>query len=125
MSTFQTLFTPIFIIVALCIFIGGIVILQVFDKLFAGSKNLTMIRIFCISIIFNIIIFVFLIMSFSKIKFQTGQQGPSGNKGVKGNSGDPGGIQICNVKYQTIEEKKSFEKAADYLDTRPPNINTD
>lgn len=124
-TTFQTLFTPIFIIVALAIFIGGIVVLQVMDKLFAGSKNLTIIRIFCICIIFNIMILVFLIMSFSKIKFQIGPQGPTGNKGLKGGKGVPGGIKPCGVKYQTVEEKKSFEKSLDYLDLKPPLINTD
>jgi hypothetical protein len=125
MSTFQTLFTPIFIIVTLAILIGGIVILQVFDKLFQGSKNLTMIRIFSISFILNIIILIFLIMSFSKIKFQTGPQGPSGNKGLKGSSGIPGGLQVCKPKYQTIEEKKVFEAGLDYLDLKPPLLKTD
>jgi hypothetical protein len=120
MSSFQGLFTPIFIISALCIFIAGIVGLQVLDRLFEGSKNLSMIRLFCISIIINIIILIFLIMSFNKVTFQIGPQGPSGNKGVKGNMGAPGGLQVCGNKYQTVQEKKTFEKSQNYLDLKPP-----
>ena len=125
MSTFQDVFTPIFIIVALVICIIGVVILQVLNRLFAGSQNLSTIRIFCICIIINIVILIFLIMSFSKIKVQRGPQGPVGNKGIKGSNGDPGGLQVCGVKYQTIEEKKAFEKSLNYLDLKPPLINTD
>jgi hypothetical protein len=94
MSTYQTLFTPIFIIIALSICIAGIVGLQVLDRLFAGSSNLTTIRLFAIS-----------------------------NKGRKGDIGAPGGLQICGNNYQTVEEKKSFEKSLNYLDLKAPLIN--
>ena len=58
-ETLQDLFTPIFIIVAIMIFIGGIVGMQFLDRLFAGSKNLQSIRIFAISITLNVIILIF------------------------------------------------------------------
>ena len=124
MSSYQDLFTPIFIFIALSILIGGIVGLQLLDRLFIGSKNLTTIRLFGISIIINIIILIFLIMSFSKIKFQKGLPGPRGNKGSKGNIGSPGGINVCGINYQTVEEKKAFEMTVDYLDLKSPLINT-
>jgi hypothetical protein len=125
MTTYKDLFTPIFIVIALSLFIGGIVVLQVLDKLFHGSKNLPMIRIFCICVILNIIIIVFLIMSFSRVKLQTGPQGPTGNKGQQGYEGKTGGLQICSKKFQTIEEKKTLLKNQDYLDVRPPLIKND
>lgn len=125
MTSYQDVFTPIFIIVALFIFIVGIIILQVLNKIFAGSQNLATIRIFCICIIINIVILVFLIMSFSKIKVQRGPNGPDGNKGLKGSQGDPGGLVVCSLKYQTIEEKKALEKSLNYLDLKPPLLNTD
>ena len=125
MSTYKDLFTPIFIVVALALFIGGIVILQVLDKLFHGSEHLSMIRIFCISIILNVIIIVFLIMSFSRVKLQTGPQRPTGNKGQRGDSGKTAGIQECTKKYQTIQEKKTFIKNKNYLNLRPPLIKND
>ena len=125
MATYKDLFTPIFIIIALSLFIGGIVILQVLDSLFHGSKNLPMIRIFCICFILNIIIIVFLIMSFNRVKIQIGPQGPSGNKGQMGSEGKSGGLLICKTKNQTIEEKKKILKDQNYLDLRPPLLKTD
>ena len=125
MSSFQTLFTPIFIITSLVIFIVGLVGLQILDRLFAGSKNLNAIRMFGFTILINIIILLFLIMSFSKVKFQQGSQGPQGNKGERGYQGNNGGLQVCGKKYQTVEEKKSFEKALNYLDMKAPLIELD
>jgi len=119
---FNDFFTPIFVIIALSIFIAGIVGLQVLDRLFMGSKNLTTIRLFGISIIINVIILVFIIMSFSKIKFQRGPQGPMGNKGNKGYTGKAGGLQICSKVYETVQEKKAFERSLNYLDLKPPLI---
>ena len=125
MSTYKDLFTPLFIVIVLALFIGGIIVLQVLDKLFHGSKNLLMIRIFCICMILNIIIIIFLIMSFNKVKIQAGPQGPTGNKGQPGDEGKAVGLQICKEKVQTIDEKKTIQKAKDYLDLRPPLIKND
>ena len=122
---FNDFFTPIFVIIALSILIGGMVGLQVLDRLFMGSKNLIAIRLFGISIIINIVILVFIIMSFSKIKFQRGPQGPMGNKGNKGSKGIPGGLQVCGETYETVQEKKAFQRSLNYLDLKPPFINDD
>ena len=120
----KSLFTPIFIIVAICIFIVGIIGIQMLDKLFIGSLNLNAIRLFGITIILNIIIFVFIIMSFSKVKLAVGKQGPQGNKGTQGLYGVDGGINICKPNYQTAQDKKAFEHSINYLDTKPPLIET-
>ena len=124
-TTMQELFTPIFIICALSIFIGGIVGIQFFDRLFAGSKNLNAIRMFGLAILINIIVLVFILMSFSKVKFSQGPQGPQGNKGSRGGFGKNGGINLCSKKYQTAEEKKTFERANNYLDLKPPVLDFD
>jgi membrane-bound ClpP family serine protease len=123
--TIQELFTPIFIVIALSIFITGIIGIQILDRLFAGSKNLNAIRMFALAILINIIILVFILMSFSKIKFTSGTQGPQGNKGSRGGNGKDGGISLCNKKYQTAEEKKTFERLNDYLDLKPPVLELD
>jgi hypothetical protein len=125
MSSFQELFTPIFIVISLCILIAGLVGLQLLDKIFAGSKNISAIRMFGITILVNIIILVFLVMSFSKVNFAQGSMGPTGNKGVKGLEGAPGGLSVCGKKYQTIEEKKSYQKSIEKLDMNLPLINFD
>jgi len=109
----------------LCIFIAGIVGIQFLDRLFMGSKNLNAIRMFSVAILINIIILLFILMSFSKIKFAPGSQGPQGNKGSRGSYGNDGGINICNKKYQTAEEKKTFVRANNYLDLKAPLLEFD
>lgn len=125
MSSLSGLFTPIFLISALCIFIAGIIGIQFLDKLFAGSTNLNAIRMFALAILINIIILLFILMSFSKVKFTQGPIGPQGNKGARGGFGADGGINMCNVKYQTAEEKKSFVRANNYLDLKAPLLELD
>lgn len=124
-STFTELFTPIFIISAICIFIVGIIGIQFLDKLFMGSKNLNAIRMFALTLLINIIILLFILMSFSKIKFTPGPLGPQGNKGSRGGSGNNGGINTCKKKYQTAEEKKKFQRSNNYLDLKAPLITLD
>lgn len=121
-ATLQDLFTPIFIVIALMIFIGGIVGMQFLDKLFAGSKNLQAIRIFAISIVLNIIILIFIIMSFSKIKFIAGPSGPQGNKGERGGEGTSGGLVVCKPNPRTAREQKALKKSDQYLDLKPPYL---
>ena len=122
MATYQDIFTPLFIVVSLFIIIGGLVGIQVLERLFVGSKNLNVIRMFGFSILLNIVILLFLIMSFSKVKLQQGYQGPQGNKGYQGYQGNNGGLQVCGKKYQTVEEKKTYERALNYLDMKSPLI---
>lgn len=119
-SSYRELFTPIFIFVAIAIFIAGIVGVQMLDKLFAGSKNLNAIRMFGLCVIINIIILLFLIMSFSKVKFAPGLVGPQGNKGERGNEGIAGGLAPCYTRARTAQEQKAHVKSANYLDTKPP-----
>jgi len=122
MSSFQNLFTPIFIFISLAIVIGGLICLQLLDRLFAGSNNLNSIRMFGITVMINIIILVFLIMSFSKVKFNEGPSGPQGNKGSRGLGGNPGGLNICGNKYQNVEEKRDYERSILQLDMKNPLI---
>ena len=125
MATYKELFTPIFIIVLLAVFIGGIMFLQLIDRLFNGSKNLHLVRIFFISILLNVIILIFLVMSFARIKLQIGPQGPTGNKGPKGFSGNNVGLVPCDKKYQSIQEKINILKTKDYLELKPPLLKND
>ena len=96
--------------------------MQFLDKLFAGSKNLQAIRIFAVCITLNIIILLFIIMSFSKIKFTVGPLGPQGNKGGRGMEGYPGGLVVCKPNAKTAQEQKAFKKSTNYLDLKPPYL---
>jgi hypothetical protein len=121
-STLKDLFTPIFVIITLMIMIAGIVGMQFLDKLFAGSKNLMAIRIFAISITLNIVILIFILMSFSKIKFAVGPIGPHGNKGDRGLEGSAGGLIVCKPNARTAQEQKALKKSDQYLDLKPPYL---
>ena len=110
MTTYQELFTPIFIVISLFITISCLVGLQFLDKLFVGSKNINTIRMFGITITINVLILIFLVMSFSKVRFAEGEIGPVGNKGEIGFMGKSGSLGICGSRTQTVEEKKVFER---------------
>ena len=125
MSTFQKFFTPIFIIISLCILIAGTVGIRFLDTLFAGSKNLNSIRMFAITLLINVIILLFLIMSFNRVVFNEGPQGPIGNRGERGYKGSNGGINICKNKPLTVEEEKYNSKSKTYLNMQPPLISDD
>ena len=79
---------------------------------------------FGITILINIMILIFLVMSFSKVNLTQGPQGPQGNKGNKGNNGNDGTLAVCGVKYQSAEEKKyNHIKTSDMeFDTKLPLI---
>ena len=125
MATFKELFTPIFIFIALVILIGGIVVMQMIDKIFEGSKHRNGVRLFGFGIIINVIILIFLIMSFSKVKMQEGPSGPRGNKGYKGFDGKDGSLQTCKPKVFNVGEKKANDKINNYVDLKPPLIEYD
>ena len=59
-------------------------------------------------------------MSFSKIKFAVGVNGPQGNKGERGSEGGPGGLVVCKPKARTVQEQKALIKSQNYLDLKPP-----
>jgi hypothetical protein len=120
--SYEVIFTPMFIMIALSVLISGIVGIQFLEKIFHGSNNLLSIKIFAISILVNIIIFIFIIMSFRRIKFTPGKAGPTGNRGERGYDGRDGGLSVCSVQYQKVQDKKQFERQLNYLDLKPPVI---
>ena len=124
MSSFKDTFTPFFIIAILLVLICGLVLLQFVSKMFVGSNNLNAIQMFGITILINIMILIFLVMSFSKVNLTEGPQGPMGNKGDKGISGNDGTLAVCGVKYQNAEDKKyNHIKSSDAeFDTKLPLI---
>ena len=124
MSSFQETFTPFFIIITLIVFICGIVLIQFVSRTFIGSKNLTAIQMFGITVLINIIILIFLVMSFSKVNQRRGPQGPMGNKGDKGIGGNNGTLAVCNTTFQNSENKKYNKlKTSDMeFDTKLPLI---
>ena len=120
--SYEILFTPMFIMISLTVLIAGIVGIQFLEKLFHGSNNLLSVKIFAISVLINIVIFIFLLMSFRRVKFTHGKAGPTGNRGDRGSDGRDGGLSVCGVQYQKVQDKKQFERQLNYLDLKPPVI---
>ena len=58
---------------------------------------MTLIRMFGIAIVLNVMILAFIIMSFKRIHFAQGPVGPKGNRGTKGENGNNAVLNSCSV----------------------------
>lgn len=115
-------FTPIFIISAICLAIGGVVVTNFIDSIYMDNPYRKIIQLFCLCITLNIIILVFLIMSFSKVKFAMGPKGPSGIKGSSGYIGQDGHLENCGNTNISVFDKRYIDNINNYLDLEPPTI---
>lgn len=122
MLSYKQVFTPLFAILTLAILVGGLFILRAIEALFIATPYLMPIRMFGITIIINVVILVFIIMSFARIKFEKGPRGPRGNKGGKGYTGEDGKLITCEPEYQTIQDKKAQIMEMQYFDDRQPYL---
>ena len=122
MLTYKQVFTPLFAILTIVILIGGLFLLRIIESLFIATPYLMALRMFGITIIINIIILVFIVMSFARIKFEKGPRGPRGNKGSKGYMGEDGKLVTCEPEYQTVQDKKAQIMDMNYFDNRSPYL---
>ena len=76
------------------------------DEFFKGVNNKNFYRMITICVGLNLMIFFFLVMTFSKIQFAPGKIGPSGNRGDKGYMGKNSTFNICHKKVMTSGERK-------------------
>ena len=78
-----------------------------FEKYILIKKNEKILgRIILLCILINVLIFVFLVLTFSKIKFNKGPIGPKGIRGRKGRQGYSNGLNQCVTKDKTLGELK-------------------
>jgi hypothetical protein len=75
----------------------GMVFIRFLENIYMGSKNLSLIRMFGIAIVLNVMILIFIIMSFKRIYFSQGPVGPKGNRGNKGLHGNNAVLNSCAV----------------------------
>jgi hypothetical protein len=115
-------FTPIVIIVELCIAVGGVVVLQVIDRMFRGDKYINIIRMGCIAFGLCLMTFAFNILSFRNVKLSQGPQGPQGNRGLRGFTGADGTLRVCGDHVLTVEDVRNKTRAAENLDLQNPYI---
>ena len=77
--------------------LAGLIFIRFLENIYMGSKNMTLIRMFGIAIVLNVMILAFIIMSFKRIHFAQGPVGPKGNRGNKGENGNNAVLNSCSV----------------------------
>jgi hypothetical protein len=90
----------LFSVALLCI-VGGII----FERYMKSSESKIFFRIMLFTIMLNIIILVFLIFSFNKIKFVPGPSGPQGIRGRRGFNGKYDTVQKCEKQTKTLGDE--------------------
>ena len=88
--------------------------MQYIDKLYSSSPNINMIRIFAITVMINVMIFTFLVSTFSRVKNEIGIVGPKGSRGDTGLEGTSSKCAICSktnkntVGYNARKEREAM-----------------
>lgn len=91
----------IFIVIISCI-----VIMMAFERYFYTLPNKVLIRIMLLALALNLCILLFLIFSFSKVRFDPGPQGPKGTRGRLGPNGKSSNVQGCEKQTSSLGRSK-------------------
>lgn len=94
--------TIIIVIIMFALSLLGLIFIRFLENIFYGSPNINIIRIFGLCIVLNIMILVFIVMSFKRIHFAQGPIGPKGNRGNKGHVGIDSTLNSCSVGNSVI-----------------------
>jgi len=106
----------------LFVFLVSIVIMRYIEKILHGNQYLNVIRIFALAIMINIMIFIFLVNTFDKIKFKQGIRGPQGNRGDQGYQGQYDKCAVCGPQPQTVGYIKTEKMKRELVIPKKPNI---
>jgi hypothetical protein len=82
-------------------------------------------RIILLCILINIIIFVFLVLTFSKITFNQGPQGTQGIRGRIGHTGRMDGLNQCKKQSKTLGDMKFEESKKNLIKIQTPVLEVD
>lgn len=105
-------------IIAIC----GFALLLYLYNLYYKNPHRNIIIMIGITIILNIMIFTFCIISYSNVKVIAGPIGPQGNRGYRGDDGDDGGFKICGDLSVSASEKKFKIKNQELRSPHKPQI---
>jgi hypothetical protein len=94
------LLSIILFIILMCV-VSGIYI----EKYLEGKENKIFFRIMLFTLMLNISILIFLIYSFSKVKFVPGPRGPSGIRGRTGLIGSYDTVEKCKKQSKTLGDE--------------------
>ena len=112
------------VIIMFVLSLSGLMFLRFLENIFIGSPNINIIRIFALCIVLNIMILVFIIISFKRIHFAQGPVGPKGNRGNKGPHGINSTLNSCSVGDSVLlsGQKKHNIKKREAAYSRYPAI---
>ena len=94
-----------------------------FERYLLTNKNeKTVGRIILFCILVNILILVFLILTFSKIQFTPGPRGPRGIRGRRGHQGRMDGLNQCVKQSKTLGEMKYENDKQKQIKIQKPSL---
>ena len=100
-----------------------IVAMMFFERYFLTKKNEKVVsRIILLCILINILILVFLVLTFSKIQFTSGPKGPRGIRGRKGHQGEIQGLNQCQKQGKTLGEIKYETAKNENIKIQTPSL---
>lgn len=118
--------SPALIGIILIVAVIGLVIMMLFERnLSPVMANMVLLRIVLLGIIINICIMVFLVYSFSRVKFVVGPRGPSGVRGLSGPLGANAEINKCAKQIKTITKERNDRIRARTIVVQKPAIEYD
>ena len=100
---------------------GFSVLLYLYNWLY-DNPHRNIIILVGITIILNLMIFVFCVVSYSNIKIAVGPQGPPGNRGPRGYEGTAGSLAVCGNLMVSSSENKFKIKNQELRSPRKPQI---
>jgi len=100
-----------------------IVAMMFFERYFLTKKNEKVVgRIILLCILINILILVFLVLTFSKIQFTPGPKGPKGIRGRRGHQGKMQGLNQCQKQGKTLGEMKYETEKGNQIKIQTPSL---
>ena len=100
-----------------------IVAMMFFERYFLTKKNEKVVgRIILLCILINILILVFLVLTFSKTQFTPGPKGPKGIRGRRGHQGKMQGLNQCQKQGKTLGEMKYETEKGNQIKIQTPSL---
>ena len=100
-----------------------IVAMIFFERYFLTKKNEKVVgRVILLCILINVLILVFLILTFSKIQFTPGPKGPKGLRGRRGHQGKMQGLNQCEKQGKTLGELKYETEKGNQIKIQTPSL---
>ena len=98
----------------------GVIVMMIFEKYFGMVENKILVRFIILGIILNIGITIFLIVSFSRVTFAIGPEGPRGIRGRVGMAGNYASVNKCSkINKNLAREKYDIARAKTVVIQKP------